>query len=448
MNNHNTVSPLKDRSTAKRQVNRMRRIIITITLCMALLLAGCQSQSGAPRLTDVLPAASASAVDQSTTDPIEETVSAQPPMTDDGSVRARMNAPETLTHTFSSNTGKTQVMIDAVVEVPDVSKVHLYEVTAREIPTENITAFADHIIGTGAWSGDKKYNKPEKSETNGGFDGVTSENMFISSLKTNERGWSIYDIEAYATRQNGIFRGLQGLNFISFLGSGFRYNSSMTHERHGMDARNCEYSYTEALALAQEAAAILAPELTVVSGGVISGDESEAYLFCFTRNVDGIPVTYTTQACGYYDEDENGDPIIYRIIYPYESLRLVVDSQGLVDGRYESPYVLSDPIETDVELLTFDQVLEITENILPLTFTWLEDTYHIKVEIDRISFGYTRLDFKDDMYRYKLVPVWDFFGTYYYYRDGELVGSYTDDYNSLLTINAIDGTVIDRRYGY
>lgn len=420
----------------------MKKIIPVLFLGMALLLSGCQNQTvthpptNAPAAVSTQPSAAPVAM------PSAGMASAS------GSVQTRMNAPETLSYSFSSNTGKTQVMIDAVVEVPDVSKVHLYEVTAREIPAENITAFADHIIGTGAWSGDKKYSRPENSKTNGDFDGVTSENMFISSLRTNERGWSIYDIEAYATRQNGIFRGLQGLNFISFLGSGFRYNSSMTHERHGMDARNCEYSYAEALALAQEAAAILAPELTVVSGGVIAGDESEAYLFCFTRNVDGIPVTYTTQACGYYDEDENGDPIIYRIIYPYESLRLVVDSQGLVDGRYESPYVLSDPIETDVELLTFDQVLEITENILPLTFTWLEDTYHIKIDIDRISFGYTRLDFKDDMYRYKLVPVWDFFGTYYYYRDGELVGSYTEDYNSLLTINAMDGTIIDRRFGF
>ena len=34
---------------------------------------------------------------------------------------------------------------------------------------------------------------------------------------------------------------------------------------------------------------------------------------------------------------------------------------------------------------------------------------------------------------YELVPVWDFF---------------TDDFESLLTVNAIDGTIIDRNYGY
>ena len=92
--------------------------------------------------------------------------------------------------------------------------------------------------------------------------------------------------------------------------------------------------------------------------------------------------------------------------------------------------------------------MEIAENILPLTFVWMEDDYQTKVVVDRIVFGYTRLDFKDDMYRYKLVPVWDFFGTYYHYRDGELTVSHTEDYNSLLTINAMDGTVIDRRFGF
>ncbi len=426
----------------------MGKVIVTVTLCLTLLLTGCQSQNGVAQPTDVATVPSTATVDQSTTAPMEETIWARTPMADDGGIRARMNAPETLVYTFSSNTGKTQFQVEAAVEVPDVSTVHLYEVTAREVPAENITAFAAHIIGVGSWSGDTTYGQPEKATTNGDFDGVTKEHMYIESLERNDRGAPIYQIDAHAERQNGIFRGFQGLNYISSLGSGFRYNYFTSHEQHGMDARSCKYSYAEALALAQEAAAILAPELTTVSGGVMSEDEKEAYLFCFTRNVDGIPVTYTIQECGYYDEDEHGDPIIYRMIYPYESLRLVVDSEGLVDGRYESPYVLSDPIETDVQLLSFDQILEIAENILPLAFAWLEDTYQIKVDIDRIAFGYTRLDFKDDMYRYKLVPVWDFFGTSYCYRDGELIVSHTEGFNSLLTINAIDGTVIDRRFGF
>lgn len=42
-----------------------------------------------------------------------------------------------------------------------------------------------------------------------------------------------------------------------------------------------------------------------------------------------------------------------------------------------------------------------------------------------------------------MVPVWDFFGVRTIDRE-----RYDDAYSSLFTINAIDGTVIDRNYGY
>lgn len=148
------------------------------------------------------------------------------------------------------------------------------------------------------------------------------------------------------------------------------------------------------------------------------------------------------------DEDENGNPIIYRMNFPYETLRLVVTDEGVVNGRYESPYEIGTALQGDVQLLPFERIMNVARQILPLKYVWLEDSYEIRIHIDRIALGYTRLDFKDDMYRYMLTPVWDFFGTYEYYRNGERVNYFPADFNSLLTINAIDGTVIDRGYGY
>ncbi len=428
----------------------MKKIISVIFIGMALLLSGCQNQTVTQTPTNAPTAASA----QPSAIPVATTSGSTP--SNSGSIRTRMNAPETLSYSFSSNTGNTQINVEAIVEVPEVSSVHLYEVTASEIPAENITAFADHIIGDGAWSGDSSYGAPESTRVGGDFDGVTTESMYISSQAVNDLGHPIYSIDAHAQRQNGVLRGSQVMNYSSLLDPMFAYNFFMCHDRQGMDAANCSYTRTEALNIAKNAAAVIAPELTEVSCGIINDmgmpestySENEAYIFCFTRSVDGIPVTYTMQECNYTDDDENGDPIHYRMIYPYESLRLVVTSKGVVNGRYESPYMLSDPIQTDVELLSFEQILEIAEKILPLTFTWMEDTYRIEVNIDRVVFGYSRLDFRDDMYRYKLVPVWDFFGTYSCYKNDELIVAHTEDFNSLLTINAMDGTVIDRRFGF
>ncbi len=419
----------------------MKKTMILLLLCMILFLTGCQKQTEGQNITN-----------DSDMQSVEVPTVSKP----SEKIRTRMNAPERLDYTFASNSGKTQVRINAAVEVPNVSCVNLYEVTAKEISARNVTALADHLIGEGAWSGDTSYGLPEVTQIGGDFDGVTTERMFIESQMVNARGQSLFSLDAHIQRQNGVLRGAQVMNYRSLLDSMFSYNFFMCHDRQGMDAKNCSYTRSEALRIAQSAAEVIAPELTEVSCGIINDmgmpestySENEAYLFCFTRNVDGIPVTYTMQECNYTDEDENDNPIHYRMIYPYESLRLVVTGEGVVNGRYESPYAVSEPIQTDVQLLEFDQVLEIAKNILPLTFTWMESTYQIEITIDRVVFGYARLDFKDDMYRYKLVPVWDFFGTYQCYKNGELIVSHTEDFNSLLTVNAMDGTIIDRRFGF
>jgi len=50
-----------------------------------------------------------------------------------------------------------------------------------------------------------------------------------------------------------------------------------------------------------------------------------------------------------------------------------------------------------------------------------------------------------------LVPVWDFFGEYENdFGEGEKTGGtlVREEYNSFLTINAVDGTVVNRESGY
>lgn len=63
--------------------------------------------------------------------------------------------------------------------------------------------------------------------------------------------------------------------------------------------------------------------------------------------------------------------------------------------------------------------------------------------IDTIEFGYMQIASQDESDEYLLVPVWDFWG----------VESYDDEallrtHHSYLTVNAIDGSIIDRTIGY
>lgn len=74
------------------------------------------------------------------------------------------------------------------------------------------------------------------------------------------------------------------------------------------------------------------------------------------------------------------------------------------------------------------------------------------MDISRITLGYSRIyDPWADPYTGYLVPVWDFFGEYTETRNSENA-SYTFTHRSpdisLLTVNAVDGSIINRSLGY
>ena len=62
------------------------------------------------------------------------------------------------------------------------------------------------------------------------------------------------------------------------------------------------------------------------------------------------------------------------------------------------------------------------------------------VEIGKITLGLMRIQNKDDEDNYTLIPVWDVF------EKNTLNGQI--DTMSMMTINAMDGSVIDRTVGY
>jgi hypothetical protein len=64
-------------------------------------------------------------------------------------------------------------------------------------------------------------------------------------------------------------------------------------------------------------------------------------------------------------------------------------------------------------------------------------------EIDEIRFGYARIREVDVYDEGLLVPAWDFFG-----RVTSADGVYNQPQRSWFTINAIDGSIIDREQGY
>ena len=131
----------------------------------------------------------------------------------------------------------------------------------------------------------------------------------------------------------------------------------------------------------------------------------------------------------------------YGFDIPYETLWIVITPEGKVKFSMISPYQLGEVSTENTELLHFEAIMNVARATLPLSLQYQERYLaargqdKVRYTIDRITFGYTRVKQRNNPDECMLVPCWDFFNA-----------EQPDE--SLLTINAIDGTVIDRSYGY
>ena len=145
-------------------------------------------------------------------------------------------------------------------------------------------------------------------------------------------------------------------------------------------------------------------------------------------------------------------------VWAYERLTIYVAEEGVVYFDWQNPY--SDPIiqTENTQLMNFQDISDIfAKMIFVKNHFWLEANEengfvcNQNVDVDHVELNLMRIRNKDSFSEGTLVPVWDFWAkTSMYpeddkYRDVVYDGSY---YEIVLTINAIDGTVIDRELGY
>ncbi len=183
-------------------------------------------------------------------------------------------------------------------------------------------------------------------------------------------------------------------------------------------------------------------EQGVQNNNVLDG----GYLFHFTKMLDEVPVTYTSSyGGGLEDMDSTLVP------WSYERCEVIVGDDGIQKVELYSPYDIRQIQTENVRLMSFDEITKIYEQMMEVSNADVSEmekkrTYHIK----KISLGLTRIyDPNTDNDTGLLVPAWDFFGGFDV-EDEEYSFTNSGEYStrSYMTINAIDGTVIDRELGY
>ena len=393
-------------------------------------------------------------------------------------LREQVNAPEHATGRWTSNTEHTVITMDAVVMIPETDHVHTWAVSGRDANYQDAMHMAQGAAPDTNWEHDWTCSQyPDTASWDG-----RRESPYI--IRNAEYGYIM---------MNYLFESQPGMELSSYnwhidtvfgekriqATTSYRYEQEFSYSQNTFLSEDIGILEHEALpgqsvSLAQartlaetlsagfgqdfqlaRTAKVEASEAlqTGIDNNYAAGSPSGpwAYWFCFTRNVDGIPVTLTDTA-GFEDPENVRDQ-------PYESgpheerLICVVDQGRIVYAVLQNPWTLGGVIHENVDLLPFDDILRIFGSIAPLSIQAGEGD----VEKNRLTYSgacyvgacidgavlVAAKEVKTTAGTWELRPVWDFFGI-------RTMPFSIDDSpcNVALTIDAISGTIIDRSYGY
>ena len=217
----------------------------------------------------------------------------------------------------------------------------------------------------------------------------------------------------------------------------------------------CKYTGDEAAGLALdflEAAGIDTSNLLVSDISVLakrSTSDSTLYEgiwgYCvhLSHGVGSVPQTLAGNTIIYEPETENSSgKNTGKVPYSYETLKLYVTNEGVQKLEWNNPMVMGDVLTDRVSLKPFNEILEIICEHIGYAYEGLlmGEKPDSQVEIGKITFGLMRIQNPDDENQFTLIPVWDVF------QKNTDTGLVEDV--SLITINAMDGSIIDRGAGY
>ena len=171
------------------------------------------------------------------------------------------------------------------------------------------------------------------------------------------------------------------------------------------------------------------------------------YQVHYTRDINGFPITDEEDMGGGLESmDSTLEP------WSYEKVEIIMNKDGLQKVIIYNLYEVQEQQVENVEMLSFPEVASIFESMLQIKNSDMTYSKGIKFDIDKVTLGYMRVyDPGADNTVGLLVPVWDFFGRSEErldYNGEEHVSVISRPTYSRLTINAADGTVIDRGLGY
>lgn len=160
--------------------------------------------------------------------------------------------------------------------------------------------------------------------------------------------------------------------------------------------------------------------------------------FSYERIVEGVPVNRVIESFYPMYEKAVENQTVTNNLWGSECLYVKMAEQ-LLRFEYQYPMEITPYSDEPLFLLLFEEIRQIYENTIGEKYKEADN-----IELNRVKLGYMRIREDENKKKGLLVPVWDFFGTTEEIRQRGDVAYYY----SLLTIDARDGKIIERKNGY
>ena len=215
----------------------------------------------------------------------------------------------------------------------------------------------------------------------------------------------------------------------------------------GVYAKDGEISITPSEAVRQAQAVIDKTAAPFIPGKIeLTKNEAGkyAYLIECQRVVNGTPCAVLSGA----SNEEGGDGL--RMQWDYERFRFVVAEEGILSFVWESPIEVRETEVDESRLMALDEILAVFEKMMAVIYapqSKVDMVAALTFHIDQVKLELVRVSEQNATENGLLIPAWRFYGEKRVEYSGENALN-SSEYGCFLTINAIDGSIIDIQKGY
>ena len=172
----------------------------------------------------------------------------------------------------------------------------------------------------------------------------------------------------------------------------------------------------------------------------------DIYRFLYLRKLDNV---FVNNQAGFKFTDEWQGSDYVKKMWESEAVAIAVNDSGIVGFYFLSPLSIDETVVKESKIKSFQEIKDTFEQMVlvknAVESSEGEEKQTININVTDVRLVYTRISEKDSFDTGLVVPVWDFEGTVedeLYEKTGE------KKEGNILSINAIDGSVIDRELGY